>query len=123
MKFNVLVIDDEFINRKLLSTLLVKNDKIGTIYEADNGLIGLDMLQNKNTKIDFILLDIVMPVMNGIEFLQIFRNSNTHSTIPIIVISTDDVRKTEVLNLGADDFLLKPVREIQLTEKLNRMLI
>ena len=50
MKFNVLVIDDEFINRKLLSTLLVKNEKIGEIYEAENGLEGMNILENDDKK-------------------------------------------------------------------------
>ncbi len=60
----------------------------------------------------------MMPVVDGIEFLKIFRSNMANSHIPVIVLSTDDTRKTEVFDNGANDFLRKPVKEDHLNEKI-----
>lgn len=117
MALKVLIVDDDFINRKLLSTLLKKNPSVTEMVEAENGSDALDKLK-KDTNIDLILLDIMMPVVDGIEFLKIFRSNMENSHIPVIVLSTDDTRKTEVFDNGANDFLRKPVKEDHLNEKI-----
>jgi len=117
MALKVLIVDDDFINRKLLSTLLKKNPSVTDMVEAENGSDALDKLK-KHTDIDLILLDIMMPVVDGIEFLKIFRSNMANAHIPVIVLSTDDTRKTEVFDNGANDFLRKPVKEEMLTSKI-----
>ena len=117
MALKVLIVDDDFINRKLLSTLLKKNPSVSEMIEAENGSDALDKLKN-DQNIDLILLDIMMPVVDGIEFLKIFRSNMANSHIPVIVLSTDDTRKTEVFDNGANDFLRKPVKEDQLSAKI-----
>ena len=62
----------------------------------------------------------MMPVVDGVEFLKIFRADMTNSHIPVIVLSTDDTRKTEVFENGANDFLRKPVKEGDLNAKLEQ---
>jgi len=119
MALKVLIVDDDFINRKLLSTLLKKNPSVTDILEAENGSDALDKLK-KDPTIDLILLDIMMPVVDGIEFLKIFRSNMTNSHIPVIVLSTDDTRKTEVFDNGANDFLRKPVKEDILYAKIEQ---
>lgn len=116
MALNVLLVDDDFINRKLLQTLLKKNPNVTTIVEAENGSDALDKLKKEDIQI--ILLDIMMPVVDGVEFLKIFRSDMKNAHIPVIVLSTDDTRKTEVFDNGANDFLRKPIKEDQLYEKL-----
>lgn len=117
MALKVLIVDDDFINRKLLSTLLKKNPSVTEMIEAENGSDALDKLK-KDPTIDLILLDIMMPVVDGIEFLKIFRSNMANSHIPVVVLSTDDTRKTEVFDNGANDFLRKPVKEDALAAKI-----
>ncbi|WP_373030226.1 PleD family two-component system response regulator [Sulfurovum sp.] len=119
MALKVLVVDDDFINRKLLQTLLKKNPKVTEIVEAENGSDALDKIK-KDTNINLILLDIMMPVVDGIEFLKIFRSDMSNAHVPVIVLSTDDTRKTEVFDNGANDFLRKPVMQDHLYEKINQ---
>ena len=117
MALKVLIVDDDFINRKLLHTLLKKNPSVTDMTEAENGSDALDKLK-KDPDINLILLDIMMPIVDGIEFLKIFRSDMANSHIPVIVLSTDDTRKTEVFDNGANDFLRKPVKEEILTAKI-----
>ncbi len=117
MALKVLVVDDDFINRKLLQTLLKKNPSVTEIIEAENGSDALDKLK-KDPTVNLILLDIMMPVVDGIEFLKIFRSDMSNAHIPVIVLSTDDTRKTEVFDNGANDFLRKPVMQEKLFEKI-----
>lgn len=117
MGLKVLVVDDDFINRKLLQTLLKKNAAVTDIIEAENGSDALDRVKN-DPGINLILLDIMMPIVDGIEFLKIFRLDMKNAHIPVIVLSTDDTRKTEVFDNGANDFLRKPVKEEMLTAKI-----
>jgi putative two-component system response regulator len=119
MSLKVLVVDDDFINRKLLHTLLKRNAKVIDITEAENGSDALDKLR-KDSSINLILLDIMMPIVDGIEFLKIFRADMENAHVPVIVLSTDDTRKTEVFDNGANDFLRKPIKEEQLFAKMDQ---
>lgn len=119
MALKVLVVDDDFINRKLLQTHLKSNPDVTEIVEAENGSDALNKLKNDPT-IGLVLLDIMMPVVDGIEFLKIFRSDMSNAHIPVIVLSTDDTRKTEVFDNGANDFLRKPVMQDQLAEKITQ---
>ena len=119
MALKVLVVDDDFINRKLIQTLLKKNPKVTEIIEAENGSDALDKMK-KDPSINLILLDIMMPVVDGIEFLKIFRSDMNNANVPVIVLSTDDTRKTEVYDNGANDFLRKPVMQDNLYQKIDQ---
>ena len=119
MALKVLIVDDDFINRKLLQTLLKKNTEVSEITEAENGSDALDKLK-KDSEINLILLDIMMPIVDGIEFLKIFRSDMANSHIPVIVLSTDDSRKTEVFDNGANDFMRKPIKENDLFSKMDQ---
>ena len=120
MSLKVLIVDDDFINRKLLQALLKKypND-IREVLEAENGSEALTIIK-ENRDIDLILLDIIMPVLDGKEFLKIFRSDGTNSSIPVLVLTTDDTQKSTIFDLGADDFLLKPINENELIEKIKK---
>jgi len=119
--YNILVVDDDSINRKLLTFMLNKHpDIVSTIYEAKDGQEALQLLQN-HQDINIILLDIVMPILNGVEFLKIYNENGKNLQAQIIVLSTDDSQKTNVLSLGADDFMQKPIKEDLLIEKLSKL--
>ncbi len=116
MALKVMIVDDDFINRKLLQTLLKKHPNISDVAEAENGSDALNKL--KKDGVDLILLDIMMPIVDGVEFLKIFRSDMANSHIPVIVLSTDDTKKTEVFDNGANDFMRKPIKEEELFAKI-----
>jgi len=119
MGIKVLVVDDDMINRMLLKTLLKKHTRVTEIVEAENGSDALDKMK-KDPGINLILLDIMMPIVDGIEFLKIFRADMSNAHIPVIVLSTDDTKKTEVFDNGANDFIRKPVKEEALFSKIDQ---
>lgn len=120
MSFNILIVDDDFINRKLISTLLKKHPNIiSNMVEAENGSEALTLIR-EDESINMVLLDIVMPVLDGKEFLKIFRSDTSNNAIPVIVLSTDDTQRTTVFNYGADDFLLKPIKEQELIPAIEK---
>jgi len=117
-KLNILLVDDDMINRKLIKALLSHHkDMVSSIIEASNGAIALDIVKD-NPNINLVLLDILMPVLDGREFLKSFKTQKKNSSIPVIVLTTDDSKKTEMLNYGADDILIKPIKEEELLKHI-----
>ena len=72
--------------------------------------------------IDIILLDIIMPIMGGIDFLKVARTDDNMKEIPVIVLTTDETIRAEALDVGANDFLTKPIREKEITAKINKLI-
>jgi len=120
-QMKVLTVDDDFINLKLLSSMLKKNNSISEVVEANNGLEALNILKSQ-PDIGLILLDIKMPVMNGIEFLHNLESMHDLNKVPVIVLTTDESKRHEAFDLGAFDFLLKPIRYDDLKEKIKKVL-
>jgi putative two-component system response regulator len=116
-KIKILAVDDDFINLKLLSSMLKKNNLISEVIEATNGLEALNALR-ENTDIGLILLDIKMPVMDGIEFLSNLESMSDINKIPVLVLTTDESKRKEAFDSGAFDFLVKPIREAELSKKI-----
>lgn len=108
MKKTILVVDDNNVNRMMLRGIL---DDEYEVLEAENGWNALNILnRNNDDKIFAIVLDLLMPVMDGFEFLAKVKEDAALSKIPIFVISQLDDEKSEIqaLSLGAVDFLSKP---------------
>lgn len=105
-KQKVLVVDDQQINRMLLSKIL---DSRYTVLQAENGLEAFNVLERERESIQVILLDLVMPVMDGFTFLEKIKNS-PFANIPIIVASQANENDSELkaLEMGAVDFVTKP---------------
>lgn len=118
----ILVVDDDMINLKLLKSMLMKTSKVAEVIEAKNGADAIELLKIHND-IDIILLDIIMPVMGGIEMLKVVRADENLRQLPIIVLTTDETKKTEALETGANGFLMKPIRERDLLPKIEQLLI
>lgn len=119
-QLKILAVDDDFINLKLISSMLRKNPNVGIIIEATNGLDAINLLKTQGD-IDLVLLDIKMPVMDGIEFLANVQSMVEFKKLPIIVLTTDETRKNEAFNHGAVDFLVKPIREHDLSGKIAKV--
>ena len=118
----VLAVDDDMINLKLLKSMLTKNPDVKEVLEAKNGADAIGHIKARSD-IDIILLDIIMPVMNGIEMLKVVRSDDNIKQVPIIVLTTDETKKTEALELGANGFLMKPIRNSELNEKINSVIL
>ena len=104
-KRRVLVIDDEFINREILGNMLSKNY---SVEYAENAKIGLDKLMEPDSAYSLVLLDLMMPVMGGIEFLEHRANSDRLKRIPVVVMTSENDYEIKCLKLGAADFIKKP---------------
>ena len=113
MTFKVLIADDDYINRRLLISLLKKELYQVEILEAVDGKNALALCQ-ENLDIQLILLDVEMPIMDGAEFLKQYMKDKTLPKIPIVAISSNDIRIKEMLNVGANAFVMKPVTEEKL---------
>ena len=119
-RLKILAVDDDLINLKLISSILKKNANVDTIVEATNGLDALNLLKTE-ANIDLILLDIKMPIMDGIEFLTNLQSMPEFQKLPVIVLTTDETRKNEAFDRGAFDFLVKPIRDHDLSSKIQKV--
>ncbi|MDD3343711.1 MAG: response regulator [Sulfurospirillaceae bacterium] len=119
-KLKILAVDDDFINLKLISSMLKRHPNVSSIVEATNGLDALNLLKSE-TDISLILLDIKMPIMDGIEFLTNLQSMQEYNKVPVIVLTTDETRKNEAFDCGAFDFLVKPIRENDLNLKIAKV--
>lgn len=110
---NILIAEDEKDIRDLISLHMKKEDY--NVFEASNGEEALEIF--KKEKINLILLDIMMPKINGISVIQKVREA---STIPIICITAmgNECDKVLALGLGADDYLVKPISPIELSARV-----
>jgi putative two-component system response regulator len=63
-----------------------------------------------------VLLDIIMPVMDGIDLLKLLKNDDNFKNIPVAILTTDDSKKTMALDLGACSVIIKPIKEAELLQ-------
>ena len=80
------------------------------------------MLKSRDD-IDIILLDIIMPIMGGIDMLKVVRADDNLRQLPIIVLTTDETKKAEALECGANGFLMKPIRNEDLLAKISTVIV
>lgn len=106
-KRSILVVDDNAMNRELLSEIL--SDEYSVI-EAENGEEAYRLLEEYQNKISLVLLDLVMPVLDGYGFLDRIKKDRRLATLPIIVMTGKGADDEEVraLDRGATDFVHKP---------------
>ena len=104
IKKTILVVDDEEINRDILSAIL--SDAFNVL-EAKDGQEALDILLKEDQKIDLVLLDVFMP-FDGREVLKVRRENQKLKNIPFIVCTSDKNIEEECFRLGVNDFVKKP---------------
>lgn len=116
----VLLIDDSKLARTVIKDTLLELNM--SITECCNGQEGLDQL--KENPFDIILVDTVMPVMDGLEFLKEIKNTGSKDFIPAILMTGNDDLNSKIkgLNVGADDFLQKPVNQKELVARVMSLL-
>lgn len=103
MEQSILIVEDEERMRRLLKAYFIKSGY--KIYEAENGINALEVF--KNNKIDLIILDIMMPYMDG---WTVCKNIRKNSEVPIIILTARSEEDDKLLGyeLGADDYVTKP---------------
>jgi len=106
MMDSVLLCDDELMNRKVASKIL--NKEGFNVIEAQNGKEAIEILNTQ--KVDLILMDLMMPIMDGYEATSIIKSDERFSAIPLIIVSalSDKEAITKCLKLGANEYLTKP---------------
>ena len=118
----ILAVDDDVINLKLLKSMLKRTQKVKEVIEAENGADAIGVLKSRDD-IDLVLLDIIMPIMGGIDVLKIVRADENLHQVPIIVLTTDETRKSEALEFGANSFIMKPIRKDNLIHKMETVIV
>ena len=102
----VLAIDDEPLNLALIQATFEERPDVELLL-ANNGREGLDVLAR--TDVDVVLLDLSMPVMNGMDVLRARQEEPRLRDVPVIVVTANREEKHRAFRLGANDFLAKPV--------------
>ncbi len=105
-KRKILVVDDEFVNRSILGNMLENDFEL--LY-ASNGKEALDIIRSEYKTLSIILLDLLMPEMDGYQLLEILSNDeNNYKNIPVIILTSEKSAEIKSLQLGAVDFIPKP---------------
>jgi len=117
MRKSILIVEDELRIRFLLRDYLMKEDF--NVFEASNGEEGLFIFSTQ--KIDLVLLDIMMPIMNGLTMLEKLREV---STVPVILLTAkgEEEDKLQGYDYGADDYMTKPFSPKVLIAKVKALL-
>ena len=119
MSIKVLVVDDEYMTRDLLRLVLERYRF--QVFEAGNGLDALQKIsQNKP---DIIILDVMMPRMDGIEMTQKLRGNPETADLPVIMISakSHQMAVREGLDAGANMYMAKPVNQRKLVANIQEL--
>lgn len=118
---NILIVEDSPTMRQLLS-FAMKRIPNATIIEAADGVDALKKMSS--AKIDLILADINMPVMDGLQLVSLVRGNPVYKSIPIIMITTEGAAedRNRALSIGANAYLTKPIQTHELLKLVNTYL-
>ncbi len=117
---NILIVDDSPTEIHVLKTMLEKNDfAVSTASSGEEGIA-----KAKAELPDLILMDVVMPGMNGFQATRQISTDPATNKIPIIIVSTKDQETDKMWGLrqGAKDYITKPAKEKELVNKINGIL-
>ncbi|RHR08074.1 response regulator [Pseudoflavonifractor sp. AF19-9AC] len=114
----ILIVDDEAINRAILSNIFGPEYEI---LEAEDGQEGLDRIEEHSDRLSAILLDVVMPHVNGIQVLRRLNQAGLTQSIPVFLITADEASSTmrEAYELGVMDVIFKPVVPYMVRRRVN----
>jgi signal transduction histidine kinase/DNA-binding response OmpR family regulator/Tfp pilus assembly protein PilF len=122
---SILLVEDNESLREYITDVLSPAYNVAT---AENGQIGLDILRQKQTQNqpfpNLIISDVMMPVMDGLEFLKNIKNSDQFRHLPIVMLTAKASLESKLtaLRLGVDDYMIKPFDENELLIRIQRLL-
>lgn len=116
---SVLVVDDHPLYRKGIRRILNNIDFVQLCDEAENGKEAIEMLEKQH--FDIILLDLQMPVMDGVEAAAIIKKQFPRSKIIILTMSDSKQQMIELLDMGVPGYVLKSTDEFELTNAIMRV--
>lgn len=121
MTYQVLIVDDAEINLILFEALLKRMGNSHSV-RFSNSLQGLIWAQGND--VDLVIVDYMMPELDGMEFIQRFRATPGKKDIPVLMITANDQKQVRyrALDAGATDFLTKPVDKIEFVARANNLL-
>ena len=113
MNSKVLIVDDTLFNRRIMRDILQKHVDGGVFFEAENGKKALEIMDQES--IDLIILDLMMPVMDGFSFLLEIKANEQQKDIPVIVFSSADEIESiqKALEMGVYDYVTRPLSKEQ----------
>ncbi|MBI9039666.1 MAG: response regulator [Bacteroidales bacterium] len=118
-KIKILLVEDDQVDVMTIKRAFKDINITNPIFVCENGLEALDYLHDKQKELPgIILLDLNMPKMNGIEFLQEIKDDKQLKSIPVVVLTTskEEQDKVESFNLGVAGYMIKPVDYLQFVE-------
>lgn len=117
-RIKIILVDDEVLFRKGISFLLSKEENIEVIFEASDGMELLEFLKGDNQKPDIVIMDLKMPLLNGIEATKILRKD--FSDIKIIALTSYDSKSfiANMIDVGAVSYLVKNTTPQELFETI-----
>ncbi len=115
---SILVVEDSPTMRQLI-TFAMKRIANAKVIEATDGVDALKKLSSE--KVDLILADINMPVMDGLKLVSLVKNNQAYKNIPVIIITTEGAKedKERAMAIGADAYLSKPIQTQELIKLVN----
>jgi CheY-like chemotaxis protein len=118
---SILIVDDDVRNTFALVSYLETFDM--NIFTAEHGMDALNVLQ-KNEQIEVVLMDIMMPVMDGYEAMRKMKENRGTADIPVIAVTARAMKgdREKCLKAGASDYISKPVNLAALLEKMERLI-
>lgn len=118
----ILIVDDSELNRMMLAAMLGENYEI---LEASDGVEALSVIRKYETSIDLVLLDIVMPGMDGFDVLTVMNEKHWIDTIPVIMISAenDTSYMEKAYELGATDYIKRPYESYIIHRRITNTLM
>jgi len=119
---NILVVEDSPTMRQLIS-FAIKRIPNSHVIEATDGVDALKKLSSE--KVDLILADINMPVMDGLKLVSLVRGNPSFREIPIIIVTTEGAEedRRRALSIGANAYLPKPIQTQELLRLVNNYLV
>lgn len=115
---NILIVEDDQMLREIIVDSI--QDSGANVFEAENGLIGFQIIEKE--KIDFVLSDIQMPVMDGVELLKKIRIRHSENPLVMFVTGQCNITAENAIEFGASDLMQKPFRINEVLAKIEHLL-
>lgn len=120
-RYSVLVVEDNPTNQMVIKLILTRQGH--EVFIASNGAEAIGFIEQGSDAIDIILMDVSMPVMDGLTTTKYMRDANIQTPIVALTAHTSVEDRFSCLDVGMNDFVTKPVRTKEITEAIDRLML